>query len=134
MNVPYLTDQDIEDCCKQAVDKLRDDLIRERFELMRQHALEDRCASIEEEMTDAGKSDERLVKFTISVNAAPMLGKTTVLLSLLEALADNGHLSVNSTYNYTLNPERFFIISRIENTDTRETLELDIDLNSFFPR
>lgn len=134
MNVPYLTDQDIEDCCKQAADKLRDDLIRERFELMRQHALEDRCASIEEEMTDAGKADERCVKITLSVNAKPLLGKTVVLIALLEALAANGHLSVNSTCDYTLNPDRFFIGARVENTDTRETLELDIDLNSFFPR
>jgi len=172
MKIIDLTDQDIEDLCrgKPYGDKMRDDLWAQRFEAryeaMREAALENRFAAVEEEMTDASKADdfspnacrfpteaqleiarkkqeeqsrqqqyarrEGMVGVSIAVSTDRMCGKTSLLLMILDMLADAGALSAADTRFLTNNGERFFHYKRCINEDNVEVLDLDLDLNVLY--
>lgn len=134
MNVAELTDEDIETLClgKTYGDKLRDDLRAQRFEaryeLSRQAALEAHFAAIEDEMTDARQP--KMVEVALAISADRMAGKTSLLLFLLDAMADAGLLSVKATKAATENPLMFLGMSRSVNDDLVEVIDIDIDLNA----
>jgi hypothetical protein len=86
------------------------------------------CESIEQDMTDAGKATTR--SFTVAIAADRMVGKTTLMLFLLNALADAGMLSAEATKRFTENPMRYIMVERLDNEEHVETISLDLDLEA----
>lgn len=124
MHASHLTDQEINHIALAHAAKLREDLLAKR-----------QAAIMEEEMTDAGKAEpaSRTVNLKLSVCAEPAAGKTSLLLFLLDKLADAGLMSSADTKTITLDPHLFISSTRIDNTDKVETLTLDLDLGLITP-
>lgn len=133
MNYAALTDQDI--------DRLSRNSFEPAFTFMALHRMKRRAeirrahAAIEEETTDAGKAEpqSRVVTLKLSVNAAPAVGKTSLLLFLLDRIADAGLMSVGDTKAITLDPMGYLASARIDNTSDVESLVLDLDLGMISP-
>lgn len=155
MDIAAFTDQDIEDYCHAQVNKMRDDLWAQRYaaryKAMLEASLENRFAAIEEEMTDADKAEDfpphaspfpteaqrkniqqQKAGISIAIAANQMSGKTTLLLMILEMLADAGALSVSDTRHITSNLGHFLMTKRYVDEDNVEVIDLDIDLNALF--
>jgi hypothetical protein len=154
MDIASLTDQDIEDLCrgKPYGDKMRDDLRAQRFAARERAYYEPFWMEIEEEMTDANKADDfpphaspfptkaqllnarepRMVGLSIAVSADKMSGKTSLLIMILDMLADAGALSVEDTRYITNNIGDFFHTKWCINDELVEVLDLDLDLNVLY--
>lgn len=76
-------------------------------------------------------------KLTLAVAGDQAAGKTTLLIFLIEAMADAGMLSVDATRRLTMDPKRFLFAEFREserrggtpNESDVETITLDVDLN-----
>lgn len=162
MDIATATDQDIEEYCLYFAHKMRDDLRAKRHEAIvkkdreARHAamreLEARHKAIEEEMTDARKAEgfspdarrfpteaqldntrqPRMVSLSIAVSTDKLCGKTSLLLMILDMLADAGALSAADTRYMTTNIADFFRSKRRVNDENVEVLELDLDLNVLY--
>jgi hypothetical protein len=65
--------------------------------------------------------------FLITVVGEAATGKTTILDLILSTLADNGLLTVGDTKRYTEHPRSFMAHTRIDNTDSMESIDIEID-------
>jgi hypothetical protein len=156
MDIATFTDQDIDNYCESHVAIMRDELWAQRYaaryKAMLDASLENRFATIEEEMTDACKAVDfpphasrfptkaqlakarqpQMVGVSIAVSAAKLQGKTSLLLMILDMLADAGALSVEETRWMTNNIGDFVHCKRGINEEVVETLDLDLDLNVLY--
>lgn len=126
INSTGLTMTQIDLICANSTDpkQMRAYLLR-----LQRNQMRDAAEILEMEQSDAGKADQpKTVSMTLSVCAGQFQGKTTLLLFLLESLADAGILTYDDTKKFTEDPWRFLDLSRAINDAGSETLVLDLDL------
>ena len=133
INSTGLTMTQIDLICANSTDpkQMRAYLTRLQRNQMRVDYDEARVAAeyLEMEQSDAGKADQpKTVSMSLSVCAGQFQGKTTLLLFLLESLADAGILTYADTKKFTEDPWQFLDLSRAINDAGSETLVLDLDL------
>jgi hypothetical protein len=147
MSYANLTDHEIETLCfeNSLSMEARGKLYAQRE---RDRSVEAALASIEEEMTDACEAEsfpphaspfpteaqllnvrrQRKVDMSIAVAADKMSGKTTLLMMIMEMLADAGALPVADTRHITHNMGDYLMSKRYVDQDNVEVIDLDLDL------
>lgn len=127
---PFPSDAEIDAIVMANAEEQRKQLIAER-----EAAIQAAFEALEEQMTDANKATEtEQDRFTITVAGAQASGKTTLLLFLLDALADAGMLSGPATKALTADPADFLYNNLTTNEKHYETVDLDLDLTDLFAK
>ena len=121
---PFPTDAEIDAIVMADMEEHRRKLVADR-----DAAMAAAFGAIEEQMTDANKADAaRPANFNITIHGGQAAGKTTLLLFLLDALADAGVMTAHDTKRYTADPTRFLYHAYETNEATCEAVNLDLAL------
>lgn len=160
MSAANLTDEDIQVICfgKPYAREMAADLYAQRFKDQATEAhlrdkVEKACSDYEAEQTDAFTTAEQLqsafppharafptpeqlqnvnrkVGLSLAVAGDAAAGKTSLLIFLLEAMADAGLLDEAATKAITINPARYISTTRSTNDQHVEVIDIDLDLDA----
>lgn len=130
MSAAHLTDAEIDRLATGPYAELIRNAIRRQRHMEQQEIA---AQQAEEAMSDAGKADDSNYRsLTLAVSGERAAGKTTLLMFLLDAMADAGLLRPDSTKALTEDPLRFLGMVRNSNEEHVECIDLDLDLGGVF--